>query len=378
MSAERARGDGTRVVHAGLPDAAEGEPFLPGPTFAAPYHATGDPRSAPYAYGRYHNPTWTRFEQALGELEGGTAMAFASGMAAVSAVLLPRLKQGDVLVVPTDCYMAVRTLASGYLTERGVEVRPVPTAGDAVLGELDGATVVWLESPSNPGLDVADLPTVIERAHAAGALVAVDNTLATPLGQRPLALGADFSVVSASKHLSGHGDLVMGYVAVSDQGRARELMQWRIGTGAIPGPFESWLAHRSLATLDVRLERACSNALVVAQHLKGRSDVTGVRYPGLPDDPAHALAAQQMSRFGTVVAFELSDEASAQAFLAASELIAEACGKSARFGAVHSRESGDSGSCSKTSRPAPATLPSWMSLISASSSMMSPRAVLTM
>src|SRR5215204_923876 len=210
MTAPRRRGDGTRAVHAGLPPAEQGEPFLPGPTFAAPFHAAGDPADAPFSYGRLGNPTWRLYEEALGEIEGGRAVVFASGMAAATAILLPTLRPGDILVAPSDCYMSVRTLAEEHLAERGVEVRLVPTAGDEVLDTLDGARLVWLESPSNPGLDVADLERVIERAHAAGALVAVDNTLATPFGQRALALGADFSMASDSKHISGHGDLVLG------------------------------------------------------------------------------------------------------------------------------------------------------------------------
>ena len=325
------RGDGTRSVHAGLPRPEQGEPFLPGPTFAAPFHAAGDPQGVPYVYNRYDNPTWGRYERALGDLEGGEAVAFASGMAASAAILLPLLRPGDVLVAPSDCYMAVRALVGGYLAERGVEVRLVPTAGDEVLAALDSARLVWLESPSNPGLDVADLPRAIDAAHAAGALVAVDNTLATPLGQRPLGLGADYSISSDSKHISGHSDLNLGHVAVSDVDRAVALREWRTQTGGIPGPFEAWLAHRSLATLDVRLERECANALAIAEFLAARADVSGVRYPGLPGDPAHELARRQMSRFGTVVGFELDSAGRAERFLAACDLVIE----STSFGGLH-------------------------------------------
>lgn len=331
MTGPRRRGDGTRAVHAGLPGAEQGEPFLPGPVFAAPFHAAGDPAEAPFSYGRHHNPTWSRYEAALSEIEGGRAVAFASGMAAVTAVLLPTLRPGDVLVAPSDCYMSVRTIAEGYLTDRGVEVRLVPTGGGAVLDAVDGARLVWLESPSNPGLDVADLRQVIDRAHATGALVAVDNTMATPFGQRPLDLGADFSMSSDSKHLSGHGDLVLGHVAASDPDLAEQVVHWRTHTGSIPGPFEVWLAHRSLATLDVRLERECANALAIAEFLTGRPDVRGVRYPGLPGDPAHALASRQMTRYGTVLGFEIDGADRAEAFVAACELVAGATS----FGGVH-------------------------------------------
>ena len=331
MTGARRRGDGTRAVHAGLPAGEQGEPFLPGPTFAAPFHAAGDPHEVPFSYGRHHNPTWTRYEAALGEIEGGQATAFASGMAAVTAILLPALRPGDVLVAPSDCYMSVRTIAEGYLSDRGVEIRLVPTATDAVLDAIEGARLVWLESPSNPGLDVVDLPLIVERSHAAGALVAVDNTLATPFGQRPLEIGADFSMSSDSKHISGHSDLVLGHVATGDPALTEQIVHWRTHTGSIPGPFEAWLAHRSLATLDVRLERECANALAIAEFLAARSDVSGVRYPGLPGDPAYALADRQMDRFGTVLGFEIEGAERAEAFLDACELVAGATS----FGGLH-------------------------------------------
>ena len=181
-------------------------------------------------------------------------------MAAVSAVVIPALHTGDVLVAPSDAYPGIRAIAHDVLEPNGVEVRLVPTDDDAVRAALPGATLVWLESPSNPGLDVLDLPALAAEAHAGGAVVAVDNTVAGPLRQRPLELGADYSVTSASKHLSGHSDLVLGAVAVADDERAAALRSWRTATGSIPGPFEAWLAHRSLATLALRLERQEANA----------------------------------------------------------------------------------------------------------------------
>jgi cystathionine gamma-lyase len=317
-------GDRARAVHAGLPDVEQGAPFLPGPTFAAPYHLKGDPYEADLVYGRYGNPTWTRYEQALGELEGGHAVLFASGMAAVTAALLPRLRSGDTLVLPSDCYHGVRKVAETFLAERGVELRLLPTPDPGFADAIDGATLVWLETPTNPGLEVCDLRLLIERAHAAGALVGVDNTFATPLGQLPLELGADFVMASASKALTGHADLILGYLAARDGALADEFRAWRTETGAVPGPFETWLAHRSLATLGVRFEAACVTAQALAERLAARDDVQAVRYPGLPDDPSHAIAGKQMKLFGSIVCFTLDDADRAERFLSECRLLKDA------------------------------------------------------
>jgi len=325
------RRDATRVVHAGLPAAEQGAPLLPGPTFAAPFHLAGDPASAEYVYGRYGNPTWSRYEEAIGELEGGPAVLFASGAAAVTAVLLTVLRPGDVLVAPSDAYPAVRQIATGHLEPRGVEVRLVPTAGEHLVNTLTGARLLWLETPTNPGLDVCDVRALVAAAREQDTLVALDNTLATPLGQRPLELGADFSVASDTKSMTGHSDLVLGHVAVAEPERADDLREWRRLTGALAGPMETWLAHRSLATLELRLTRQCENALVIAEWLRGRTEVAGVRYPGLPDDPSHAFAARQMTHFGPVLCFALADRVTAERFLTRCELVAEATS----FGGIH-------------------------------------------
>jgi cystathionine gamma-lyase len=323
--------DGTRTVHAGLPEPEQGEPFLPGPVFAAPFHLRGDPADSEFVYGRYGNPTWTAYERALGELEGGEATVFASGMAAITAVLLPALSRGAVLVLPSDCYMSTRTIARDYLAAREVEVIEIPTAELTPDALPERLALLWLESPSNPGLDVCDIAELVAAAHERSATVAVDNTFATPLGQKPLELGADLSITSATKHLSGHHDLVLGNVTARDPERAEALRGWRTHTGGIAGPFEVWLAHRALSTLDLRLERGCANALAIAELLAGRDDVEGLRYPGLPSDPAHELAARQMTRFGTVVSFDLGSEARAEAFLDAAGLV----GQATSFGGVH-------------------------------------------
>ncbi|MFE1346023.1 PLP-dependent transferase, partial [Streptomyces sp. NPDC058757] len=186
--------------------------------------------------------------------------------------------------------------------------------------------------PSNPGLDVCDIRRLVREAHAGGALVAVDNTLATPLGQRPLELGADFSVASDTKGMTGHGDVLLGHVSCRDPRRAAEVRRWRKIVGAIPGPMEAWLAHRSLATLQLRIDRQCATALELARVLADHPDVTGLRHPGLPDDPSHALAARQMRRFGSVISFELADRARAERFLDELRLVDDATS----FGGVRS------------------------------------------
>jgi cystathionine gamma-lyase len=213
----------------------------------------------------------------------------------------------------------------------GVEARLAPTAGNAQAALVDGARLLWIETPANPGLDVCDVVALAEAAHRAGALVAVDNTTPTCLGQQPLALGADFSVASDTKALSGHSDLVLGHVAARDPTLYERLKTWRTQTGAVPGPMEVWLAHRSLATLPLRLERQSANALAIAELLASRPEVQAVRYPGLRLDPSHAIASRQMHWFGPVVSFVLPSRGQAERFLAACELVIEATS----FGGVH-------------------------------------------
>ncbi|MBN0043262.1 cystathionine gamma-lyase [Streptomyces actuosus] len=328
-------GEGTRAVRAGLPEPVKHEPALPGPAFAAHFHLPGDP-TGPYTYGRDENPTWTLLERAIGGLEapgaeGAETLVFASGMAAVSAVLFSQMRAGDTVVLPSDGYQ-VLPLVRAQLEAYGVEVRTAPTGGDAQLEVLDGAKLLWIESPSNPGLDVCDVRRLVEAAHAGGALVAVDNTLATPLGQRPLALGADFAVASGTKQLTGHGDVLLGYVVGRDAAAMAAVRRWRKIVGAIPGPMEAWLAHRSIATLQLRVDRQNATALKVAEALREQPEVTGLRYPGLPDDPSHKIASQQMHRYGCVISFVLSSRAHADRFLDALRLVDDATS----FGGVRS------------------------------------------
>jgi cystathionine gamma-lyase len=321
--------DGTRAVHAGLPEPAVGEPFLPGPVFAAPYHL--DPVDGPVGngYARTEHPTRQTLQNAIGELEGGRALVFASGQAAITALLLSVLRAGDTVAVPSDGYFTVRAFAEGTLRGLGVETVLVPTAGP--YPDFTGVRLVLLETPANPGLDVCDIRAVAAAAHAAGALVAVDNTTATPLGQNPLALGADLVVASGTKALTGHSDLLLGYVATTDDQLHERVETWRKQTGSVPGAFDCWLAHRSIATLDLRLRRQSANAAALAELLAGRSDVSGVRWPGLAGDPSFEVASAQMRRIPGVVSFDLGDAGRVARFLAAAELVFAATS----FGGVH-------------------------------------------
>ncbi|MEU8814100.1 cystathionine gamma-lyase [Actinoplanes sp. NPDC048796] len=322
--------DGTRAVHAGLPEPAVGEPFLPGPVFAAPYHL--DPETGPGQndYARTQHPTRRNLESAIGELEGGRTLVFSSGQAAITALMLSVLRTGDTVALPSDGYFTVRAFAEGTLRDLGVKTVLVPTAGP--YPSFEGVRLVLLETPANPGLDVCDIEALSRAAHEAGALVAVDNTTATPLGQTPLALGADLVVASGTKALTGHSDVLLGYVSTNDDALHDKVETWRKQTGAVPGAFDAWLAHRSIATLDLRLARQTQNAAAVAAFLASRDDVTGVRWPGLEGDPSYPVARRQMRRIPGVVSFDLGDEARVARFLAASGLVFAATS----FGGVHS------------------------------------------
>ena len=332
--------DATKIIRSTLTRAVAGEPLHPSPVFAAPFHTPGDPSAAPYSYARSHNPTWTVLERAIGQMESGvfapahvdagkpyraSALVFASGMAACASVFGAVLRPGDVVVLPTNAYFSARALMQEYFVKMGVVVRQAPTAGDAQGELLDGARLLWIESPSNPLMEICDITSLSERAHRAGALVAVDNTTATPLGQRTLALGADFAVASDTKSMTGHSDVVLGHVAVRDLELRQQIEQWRTLIGGILGPMEAWLALRAIATLPLRLERSSANALRIAEYLTTRTDVVqDVLYAGLPSHPGHALATRQMQFFGAILSFTLADRAAAETFFAKAKLITEA------------------------------------------------------
>lgn len=316
-----------RLAH--LRQLAKGDPIPLPLTMAAIFHAPGDATGF-NQYGRFSNPTWNAVEEVLTHLEDAPTVAFPSGMAAISAVFLGLLKAGDRILLPQDGYHTTRILADRFLSRFGVEfdVRPTSTVLD---GGFAGYRLVFLETPANPGLDICDIAQVSKAAHAAGALVIVDNTTMTPFGQRPLDLGADIVVAADTKAPNGHSDALFGHVASRDPEIIAAITEWRTTSGAIPGPFEAWLVHRGLETLELRFDRMCGSAEVIARRLKNHPAVKAVRFPGLEDDPSHNLARAQMTRFGFLISLTLESEEKAEEFINGCELMQAATS----FGGVH-------------------------------------------
>ncbi len=274
---------------------------------ASTYHADG-----PLSYGREGNAVWDALEEVLGSLEGGQALVFASGLAAIAAVL-ETLPVGALVVAPRDAYLGTRGLLADLAGRGRLGVRLVDIADtSATLAAIDDAALLWCESPTNPMMAIADLAALCQGARAAGVPVVVDNTFATPLLQRPLELGADVVVHSVTKFLAGHSDLVMGATVTRDPDSWGEALHRRRRLhGGIPGPVEAFLALRGVRTLDVRLERAQTNAAELARRLAGHPVVSRVRYPGLVDHPGHQLASRQMDGFGAMLSFEVDGGAPA-------------------------------------------------------------------
>jgi cystathionine gamma-synthase len=264
-------------------------------------------KTSPYA--RAGSPTADEAEALLGELESAQVLTFASGMTAWSNVCIAVLRQGSVLVIPDSGYYEVELLAAGPLAEFGVETRRYsPGDADAFAGACRGATLALVETPSNPMMHVVDLERAARDAHAGGALLCCDNTVATPLLTRPLDLGADLSWQSATKSLAGHSDALAGVVALRDPDLHSIIQLTRRMLGGVLAPDPAWLLLRGLRTLSVRLERQCRSALELAERLSGHPAVTAVHYPGLPTHPEHELAARQMrGGFGSLMSFELPD-----------------------------------------------------------------------
>ncbi len=293
------------------PDAPLNQPLV----LASVYNAGGE-----MEYGRHDNPTWRAFETALGELEGGHGLAFPSGLSAVAAVL--SLVPADAVVVaPRHAYLGTLGQLAVAGTRTGLTTRLVDVADTgAVLEACAGADLVLLESPTNPALEVADLPTVCAAARAGGSLVVVDNTFATPFGQRPLSLGAHIVLHSATKFIAGHSDAVLGALVCAGAETLARLAEHRRLSGSAPGPLETWLALRGLRTLHLRVERSSANAGVLAPRLAAHPACRRVRYPGLPEDPGHARASAQMNGYGAILSVEFAGASTAEAFCAATRL----------------------------------------------------------
>lgn len=295
----------TLIVAGGRPAHTNDGPVNHPITFTSTYHSHGLAGAGDRVYARFSNPSWDPFEEVLGQLEQAEypALVFSSGMAAISAALT-LVPEGGVLVLPKHSYNGSLGLSAELQAAGRFSVRPVDIANtDEVLEAMRGADVLWLESPTNPMLEVADLPALLAAAKAAGVLSIVDNTFATPLLQQPLTLGADLVVHSVTKYLSGHSDLILGAVVTSDEQLRSKLHGHRTLHGAIASPMDVFLALRGVRTLSVRIERSQANSQTLAERLDKHSKVTSVRYPGLPADPGHQRATEQMSGYGSVISF---------------------------------------------------------------------------
>jgi cystathionine gamma-synthase len=317
----------TRAIHAG---------YEPDPTTGAvipPIYATstyvqdgvGGLRGG-YEYSRSANPTRTALEGAIAALEEGEkGFAFASGLAAEDTILRALTKPGDHCVIPDDAYGGTFRLFDKVTKPWGLDFTAAAVSDvDAVRAAVrPGSTrVVWVETPTNPLLRIGDIETLASVAHAAGALLVVDNTFASPYLQQPLALGADVVVHSTTKYVGGHSDVVGGAVVVRDLDLAEAIAFHQNAMGAVPGPFDCFLTHRGLKTLGVRMDRHCDNAEQVVEFLARHPKVAEVIYPGLPDHPGHAVAARQMRRFGGMVSFRHAD---------GEQAAVDTCGRAAVF-----------------------------------------------
>ena len=318
-----------RLLHHRKAGLSLGEPVVPPISVATSFHLPQVQGAAHY-YGRSGQPTWDAVEAQLAILEDAEVVSFPSGMAAITAALVCCLKSGAKVMIPSDGYYVTRLLGRDLLQVYGVEVVQVPTL-EMETADFTGFQVIYIETPSNPGLDTVDIAALAERAHAAGALLIADNTTMTPLLQRPLDLGADLIVAADTKAPAGHSDALFGHVAGRNANLMARVREWRRQSGSVPGPFEAYLVHRGLETLEVRLTRMCGSAAVIAERLVEHPKVRGLRYPGLSGDASHKAVGSQMTNGGFLIGFEMPDEVEAEAFLARCPLIEQATS----FGGVH-------------------------------------------
>jgi cystathionine beta-lyase/cystathionine gamma-synthase len=300
---------GTLAIHAGVsPEPVTGAimtPIFQTSTYVQP--AVAEPKGGHYDYGRTANPTREALEASIAPLESGTrGVAFASGLAAIEAIV-KRLSAGDHVVSEENTYGGTTRMFNRVLSRFGIEFTYVDTRDtDAIARALrDETKLVHVETPTNPMMRVCDLRATAKLAHDAGALLSVDNTFASPYNQRPLELGADFSLHSSTKYVNGHSDVIGGLVAVRDEELAEELLFLRKSTGAVPGPMDCWLTLRGIKTLAVRMRQHNANGMAVAKFLEAHDAVDRVFYPGLPSHEQHELAASQMSGFTGMVSVDV-------------------------------------------------------------------------
>src|SRR6478672_11986829 len=301
----------TLAIHAGQePDERTGAvipPIFQTSTFAQ--DAVGAPRLG-YEYSRSGNPTRDALQECLAAIEGGRrGLAFASGLAAEDTLLRTVCRPGDHVVIPSDAYGGTYRLFAKVAEKWGLDWTAVPLED---LGAVRAAfrpghtRMIWAETPTNPLLNVADIPALAALAHEYDAMLVVDNTFASPYLQQPLGLGADVVVHSTTKYLGGHSDVVGGALVAADAELGQELAFHQNAMGAVAGPFDAWLVLRGIKTLGVRMDRHCTNAERVVELLSGHPAVARVLYPGLPSHPGHEVAARQMSGFGGMVSFRVA------------------------------------------------------------------------
>ncbi|WP_426998247.1 trans-sulfuration enzyme family protein [Pseudarthrobacter sp. N5] len=303
----------TVVVAAGRPPRERDEPVNPPIVLSSTYFGTGQLGDGDRGYGRYSNPTWDPFEEALGQLEGATlpGLLYASGLAAVSSAL-SLVPAGGVVVMPSHSYagslvMATELAEKGFLELRTVDISDTDAVMELLAPEGGkAASMLWLESPTNPMLGIADIRALATAAHQAGAIVVTDNTFSTPLVQQPLSLGSDVVLHSVTKYLAGHSDVVLGALVTSDPQLREALLHHRIIHGGIAGPFEAWLALRGLRTLALRIDRSQASAALLAERLSHHPRIESIRFPGLSTDPGHERAKSQMKGFGSILCIQVS------------------------------------------------------------------------
>ena len=320
MTGSETEGFNTRAIHAGQePDPLTGAvvpPIYQVSTYAQ--DGVGGLRGG-YEYSRSGNPTRTALQECLTSLEapgiaGAVGLAFASGLAAEDTLMRTVLAPGDHAVIPDDAYGGTYRLFARVARPWGVEHTPAPVSDPAAISAaiIPGRTkLIWIETPTNPLLAIADIAAIADVAHDAGALLVVDNTFASPYLQQPLLLGADVVVHSTTKYLGGHSDVIGGALITSAPELGERLTFHQNAMGAVPGPFDSWLVLRGIKTLGVRMDRHCSNAAQIAEYLVGHSKVSAVHWPGLVDHPGHAVAVKQMRDFGGMVSFRVAGGESA-------------------------------------------------------------------